>query len=145
MISLCKNQKKLGFIRDIQREDDVCHGCVNVSPSSKLRRVSLLKHQKGSKQSPRNKQTVDSGKDLQDDYACENESPPTKSRRISLFKRKNTKVDSPNKENSAHKKGPASMGLGAACKELVNLAVRRGSLDDITVMIIDLNHFRCNN
>ncbi|KAI5352253.1 hypothetical protein L3X38_005144 [Prunus dulcis] len=36
---------------------------------------------------------------------------------------------------------PASGGLVAACKELVNLALSRGSLDDITVMIIDLNHF----
>ncbi|KAF2307056.1 hypothetical protein GH714_024587 [Hevea brasiliensis] len=112
--------------QEMIKNDDVCYGCVNVSPSSKLRRVSLVKHQKGSKQSPRNKQTVDGWKDKQDDFACENESPPTKSRRISMFKRINTKIDSPNKENSTHKKGPASVGLVAACKELVNLALRRG-------------------
>ena len=29
-----------------------------------------------------------------------------------------------------------------ACKELVNLGVSRGSLDDITVMIIDLKAFQ---
>ncbi|KAJ9169458.1 hypothetical protein P3X46_017654 [Hevea brasiliensis] len=146
VISLCKPEKKLGSTGDIQKDDDVYFGCVNVSPSSKLRRVSLVKHQKESKQSPTNKQTVGTLKDIQDDFKCENESPPSKSRRISLFKRINTKIDSPNKENGVHKRGPASMGgLVAACKELVNLAVKRGSLDDITVMVIDLNHFKCNN
>ncbi|KAI7727323.1 hypothetical protein M8C21_027595 [Ambrosia artemisiifolia] len=33
-------------------------------------------------------------------------------------------------------------GLVSACKELVNLAVKRGSLDDITVMILDLKSFQ---
>ncbi|XP_076941622.1 putative protein phosphatase 2C 14 [Bidens hawaiensis] len=33
-------------------------------------------------------------------------------------------------------------GLVDACKELVNLAVKRGSLDDITVMIVDLKAFQ---
>jgi protein phosphatase 1L len=74
----------------------------------------------------------------------ENESPPPKSRRISLVKRVNMKTESPSKENISYKRRPPHGGLVAACKELVNLAVSRGSLDDITVMIIDLNHFRCN-
>uniref|UniRef100_A0A2C9UMX3 protein-serine/threonine phosphatase n=1 Tax=Manihot esculenta TaxID=3983 RepID=A0A2C9UMX3_MANES len=147
VISLCMPEKKSRSTGDVQKDDEVCYGCVNVSPSSKMRRVSLLKHQKIPKQSPRNKQKIGSWKDMQDDCNCENESPPLKSRRISLFKRINTKIDSPNKENSVHKKGPAAsmVGLAAACDELVNLAVRRGSMDDITVMVIDLNQFRCNS
>ncbi|KDP26688.1 hypothetical protein JCGZ_17846 [Jatropha curcas] len=145
VIALCMPEKKMGSIGDIQKDDDVNYGCVNISPSSKLRRVSLVKQQKVLKHSPSNKQTVDSWKDMQDNFACENESPPSKSRRISLVKRINVKNDSPIKENTVHKKRSASMGLVSACKELVNLAVSRGSLDDITVMIIDLNHFKCNN
>ncbi|KAF2282250.1 hypothetical protein GH714_043891 [Hevea brasiliensis] len=78
VISLCKPEKKLGSTGDIQKDDDVYFGCVNVSPSSKLRRVSLVKHQKESKQSPTNKQTVGTLKDIQDDFKCENESPPSK-------------------------------------------------------------------
>ncbi|XP_076884774.1 putative protein phosphatase 2C 14 [Bidens hawaiensis] len=38
--------------------------------------------------------------------------------------------------------GLTSHGLVDACKELVNLAIKRGSLDDITVMIIDLKAFQ---
>ncbi|KAK7839936.1 putative protein phosphatase 2c 14 [Quercus suber] len=50
---------------------------------------------------------------------------------------------SPTKESISYKMSKStSNGLVAACEELVGLAVSRGSLDDITVMIIDLNHFR---
>lgn len=36
----------------------------------------------------------------------------------------------------------SNSGILSACKELVNLAVARGSLDDITVMIVDLDRYR---
>ncbi|GAV63040.1 LOW QUALITY PROTEIN: PP2C domain-containing protein/DUF868 domain-containing protein, partial [Cephalotus follicularis] len=132
---------------DLFEDNDENYGCVNVSPSTKLRRVSLVKQQN---QAPRNKETIDCWKDCEhDDYASETKSPPLKSQRISLVKRINTKSESTtSQENDGYKKKKkkekaASVGLMAACKELVNLAVRRGSLDDITVMIIDVDHFRC--
>lgn len=36
----------------------------------------------------------------------------------------------------------SNTGILGACKKLVNLAVDRGSLDDITVMIVDLHRYR---
>ncbi|KAJ4711003.1 putative Phosphatase 2C family protein [Melia azedarach] len=130
---------------DISKENGDGYGCVNVSPSSKIRRVSLVKQPKETCQSPRCKKTIDTWKDREDDFASELGSPPSKSRRISIVKKINVKTESCNQENSGYKKSPASAGLMAACKELTNLAVSRGSLDDITVMIIDLNRFRCNS
>lgn len=142
VISLCMAEKNVGTTGDIPEDNDIDYGCVNVSPSSKLRRISLVKQLKESRHSPSYKKKVCSWKDNEDDFACENESPPTKSRKISLVKRINIKTESPIKENSWYKKRSPSVVLENACKELVNLAVSRGSLDDITVMIIDLNHFR---
>lgn len=129
------------------KENDCDYGLVNVSPSSKLRRISLVKQAKGVSQSPSNKKTTNSWKDNGYDFPSENESPPSKSRRISLVKRVNMKLESPTKENSGFnkKRSDSGGGLVAACKELVNLAISRGSLDDVTVMIIDLNHFRLNS
>ncbi|XP_059448059.1 uncharacterized protein LOC132179366 [Corylus avellana] len=141
---LCPVEKRLGPSSDLQKDNDDGYGCVNVSPtSSKLRRISLVKQPKGMGQSPSYNKTVNRRKGIEDDFASENESPPPKSRRISLVKRVNMKTESPSKENISYKRRPPHGGLVAACKELVNLAVSRGSLDDITVMIIDLNHFRC--
>lgn len=226
---LCSVQKKLGHSGDLLKDNVEDYGCVSVSPSSKLRRISLVKQLKGA-QSPGYKKTVNSWKesendfpsenesppsksrislvkrvnmknespkketqslgykktdnswkDSENDFASENESPPSKSRKISLVKRVNMKNESPIKDTQSpgYKKTvnswkdsendfpsenesppsksrrislvkrvnmkiqPAPGGLVAACKELVNLALSRGSLDDITVMIIDLNHFRC--
>ncbi|KAL3649810.1 hypothetical protein CASFOL_006213 [Castilleja foliolosa] len=68
-----------------------------------------------------------------DEQCCENASPPSKSRRISLAKQTRIRTHSPNNENQGDN------GLLDACKELVNLAVTRGSLDDITVMVVDLS------
>ncbi|KAD2803953.1 hypothetical protein E3N88_37330 [Mikania micrantha] len=45
-------------------------------------------------------------------------------------------------QNQDQDHGLTANGLVDACKELVNLAVKRGSLDDITVMILDLKSFR---
>lgn len=138
MTSLCRNEEKLGSSGDLQNDIDDDYGCVNVSPSSKLRRVSLVKQARGCKK------TLNSWNEAaEDDFACENESPPSKSRRISLVKRVNMKKETPIKENMCKKSAPT--GILAACKELVNLAVKRGTLDDITVMIIDLRQFRCNS
>ncbi|KAK4597895.1 hypothetical protein RGQ29_015423 [Quercus rubra] len=145
---LCTVKKQLGPSSDLQKDyDDDNFGCVNVSPSSKLRRISLVKQPKGMMgQSPSYKKTINRRKANKDDFANENESPPSKSRRISLVKRVNMKTMSPTKESISYKMSKTtSNGLVAACEELVNLAVSRGSLDDITVMIIDLNHFRCNS
>ncbi|EOY00658.1 Phosphatase 2C family protein, putative [Theobroma cacao] len=171
--------KRLGAAGGLSNEHDEDFGCVNVSPSSKIRRVSLVKQQKETSQSPRYKKNIDSWKDNEspsskirrvslvkqqketsqspkynqkidswkvneDDVGCENGSPPSKLRRISLVKRISMKPESPRQENTSFKKGPSSAGLMAACKELASLAVSRGSLDDITIMIIDLNHFGCN-
>ncbi|KAH7515656.1 hypothetical protein FEM48_Zijuj10G0049700 [Ziziphus jujuba var. spinosa] len=227
---LCPVEKNLGSSLDCLTSNDDDHGCVNISPSSKLRRISLVKQPKGMSQSPIYKRTFNSWKDCEnifvsedesspsksrrillakqiktkiesptkengdhkkrhtsgglmdessgdspndnaDNYCrvsvsplrrillprgigespiyktlggwkdSENESPPLKSQRLSLVKRVNTKIESPTKENSGYRTTPASVGLVDACKELANLAVSRGSLDDITVMIIDLKHF----
>ncbi|CAI0464648.1 unnamed protein product [Linum tenue] len=78
----------------------------------------------------------------EEEFPSENDIPPLKLRRISLVKKIKTKTESsPIKEN-IQKSPPSTAGLAGACKELVNLAVSRGSLDDITVMIIDLSCFR---
>lgn len=76
-----------------------------------------------------------------DERCCENGSPPSKSRRISQVKQTKIKTRSPSKENQVLIEKPAYDGLLAACKKLADLAVDRGSLDDITVMIVDLNHY----
>ena len=66
--------KRLGS-GGLSKENDEDYGCVNVSPSSKIRRVSLVKQQKETSQSPRYKKNMDSWKDNEDDFACENGSP----------------------------------------------------------------------
>ncbi|XVE85175.1 hypothetical protein DITRI_Ditri17bG0070400 [Diplodiscus trichospermus] len=137
--------KRLRASAGASKENDDEYGYVNVSPSSKIRRVSLVKQQKETSPSPRYKKNIESWKDNEDDFACENGSPPAKLRRISLVKRTSMKPESPSQENAIFKKRPSSAGLMAACKELVSLAVSRGSLDDITIMIIDLNYFKCPN
>ncbi|KAM7250063.1 hypothetical protein ACFE04_021946 [Oxalis oulophora] len=133
--------KKLGPTIDVIQDNNENYSHVNVSPSAKLKRISLVKQLKASNQSPRsNKKSIDGLKEDEDDhFGSETGSPPSKSRRISLFKRINVKPETPRpcQENKS-----ACVGLMAACKELVNLAVSRGSLDDITVMIIDLNQIK---
>lgn len=109
---------------------------MSVSPSSKLRRISL-KQPMGSSRSPGCRKLNDNRKDVEEDSLNEFDSPPAKKRRISMVKRLKTRIERTNKENMG-----SNDGLVAACKELVNLAVSRGSMDDKTVMIIDLHHFR---
>ncbi|CAF1903414.1 hypothetical protein Bca4012_049594 [Brassica carinata] len=110
-------------------DEGLFKGLVNVSPSSKLRRVSLVKQRKEllPAQSPK----------CAKPYHSENESPsyhemgspPSKARKITALKRIKMKAE--------------SSWAKAASKELVNLAVSRGSMDDITVVIVDLNHYKC--
>ncbi|CAH8257412.1 unnamed protein product [Arabidopsis lyrata] len=109
-------------------EENLVQGVVNVSPSSKLRRVSLVK---SSVQSPR------CAKSPSYYYNSENESPsphceigssPSNSMKIAQLKRMKMKSE--------------SSWAKEACKELANLAVKRGSMDDITVVVIDLNHYK---
>ncbi|KAG2312760.1 hypothetical protein Bca52824_024317 [Brassica carinata] len=99
-------------------DESLFKGLVNVSPSSKLRRVSLVKQRKEllPVQSPK----------CAKPYHSENESPcheigspPSKSRKITAMKRIKIKYE--------------SSWAKEASKELVNLAVSRGSMDDITV------------
>ncbi|KAL6547415.1 hypothetical protein OROMI_023136 [Orobanche minor] len=80
-------------------------------------------------------------KTIEDGQHCENGSPPSKSRRISSAKQTKVRSHSPNNENEVlGAKSIYTDELLAACKELVSLATTRGSLDDITVMVVDLNH-----
>lgn len=79
-------------------------------------------------------------KEDEDVYGNENDSPPSKVRRISSSIRQKTSTLRPNQDkNDKNILGRPML----ACKELVNLATSRGSLDDITVMIIDLKQFHC--
>lgn len=121
---------------DFRKENNRRYFSVNTrSPSSKLGRISLLKQPKTMSRSPSYRVTIDSREESEEDFGSENESPPPlKSRRISV----SMKTQSPGQNNC--KKWPAS-----ACKELMKLALTRGSLDDITVMIIDLYHFTCHS
>ncbi|XP_038884362.1 uncharacterized protein LOC120075223 [Benincasa hispida] len=116
----------------------------NLSPS-KVRRVSLVTQPKmGVGQSPIREKPMEGCGEGEYNYAWEIESPGSKSRRISLVRHKKIKLDfSPKENNDCYRKIPTSSRLVAACKELVDLALSRGSLDDITVMIIDLKYFRC--
>ncbi|KAF8378214.1 hypothetical protein HHK36_029553 [Tetracentron sinense] len=104
---------------------------------------SLVKQQKMKTSSPsqggNSYKTVD--KENEDEYACKNASPPSKAQRISLVNQQKMKNQSPSQESNVYKKRPTRGVLVTACKELVNLAVSRGSVDDITVMIIDLKPF----
>ncbi|GAB4829255.1 hypothetical protein Ancab_018921 [Ancistrocladus abbreviatus] len=135
----CLAAKKLGTAEDLSKENNNEYACVNSSSSPKVRRVSLLKQpQKFTSLSPTFRKTINN---LEEAHNCdsENDSPPLKLRRISLFQHNNMRNQSPSQDN---KRQQMSGSLTTACKELLNLAVSRGSLDDITVMIIDLNHFR---
>ncbi|XP_023768365.1 probable protein phosphatase 2C 14 [Lactuca sativa] len=67
-------------------------------------------------------------KETENENENENEEPSLKVRRISHVDQVNGMM-------------PLPCGLVDSCKELLNLAVSRGSLDDITVMILDLKAF----
>ncbi|KAL0408559.1 UNVERIFIED_CONTAM: putative protein phosphatase 2C 14 [Sesamum radiatum] len=116
------------------------NSCTIASPLSKSPRASVVKSKKIFHQTGHKTSTAQQ-KRSEDEHCCENGSPPSKCRRIYLVKQMKVKTHFPSNENEILIEKPAYGGLLAACKELVNLAVTRGSLDDITVMIIDLNHY----
>lgn len=138
--------KSFGLSKGSLRSISHTYCSANPSPS-KVRRVSLVTQPKvGVGQSPICEKLIDSCEEGEYDYACEIESPGSKSRRISLVRHKKMKLEfSPKENNDCYRKIPTFSRLVAACKELVDLALSRGSLDDITVMIIDLSHFRCKS
>ena len=116
------------------------------SPPAKLR-TTFLVHKNSIIQSPKivNKRPFSEGlvdasavKDSLSDFESQNESPAAKLRRTSLFAHKSMNLQSPRTEN----KRPISEGLLGSCRKLANLAVSRGSMDDITVMLVDLKHFK---
>lgn len=81
-------------------------------------------------------------KSSEEETGCENGSPPSKSRRISVANQMKIKTRFPCNENKfLIDKCPTYGGLLSACKKLAELAVARGSLDDVTVMIVDLNYY----
>ncbi|XP_009800621.1 putative protein phosphatase 2C 14 [Nicotiana tabacum] len=111
--------------------------CLSRSPS-KLRRVPIIKSNRRKSHSPCCKKSVNS----EDEFGNENESPPKKARRVSTMNQTKMMKMKIQEKSGLNKKQPSN-ALVAACRELVNLAVSRGSWDDITVMIIDLSHFKC--
>ncbi|XP_031478707.1 probable protein phosphatase 2C 14 [Nymphaea colorata] len=77
-----------------------------------------------------------------DEQRSENIGSPLKMRRTSNLH--GIKAQRLNQENLNPNQPPPMCGFLVACKELVGLAAKRGNLDDITVMIIDLKHFICS-
>ncbi|GAB2214309.1 hypothetical protein Droror1_Dr00018651 [Drosera rotundifolia] len=139
-------KRKLGPTDDSEKENIIQdYACISSSSSPKVRRIALIKqHEMPTCLSPRRKKTIRSLKggaeiEVSDN---ENESPPAKCRRTILLQENNktTKVRSPSQE-IINRRQLTSRNLIAACKELVDLAVSRGSLDDVTILIIDLRFF----
>ncbi|KAF3780710.1 putative protein phosphatase 2C 14 [Nymphaea thermarum] len=77
-----------------------------------------------------------------DEQRSENIGSPLKMRRTSNLH--GIKAQRLNQENLNPNQPPPMCGFLVACKELAGLAAKRGNLDDITVMIIDLKHFICS-
>ncbi|XAR48115.1 Phosphoprotein phosphatase [Bertholletia excelsa] len=135
----CLAKKKLAPIHGDSDKNSDGFGLSSTCPSI-LQKVPPVKRKKKLGFSTSRKK-LSSRKASENRFACENEIPPLKTRKISFEMDLN--VQSPNPEHRrSYGKRQASDGLLAACNELVELAVTRGSLDDITVMIIDLNHFK---
>ncbi|KAJ4960331.1 hypothetical protein NE237_020241 [Protea cynaroides] len=130
---------------NLWKEGDGESDCENVNPPPKVRRISLVKQQKVKNHSPSKEncgyKKSHLRKDENESYG-ENLSPSLKLQRISLMKQPQMKIHLQNQENNHHQQTTISSGLMATCKELVNLAVNRGSMDDITVMIINLKKFQ---
>lgn len=114
--------------------------CSNASPISKSPRISVLKPRRIIHSTSHNMSNVQQEKSVE--FCQENGSPPSKCRRISSAKQMKIKSHFSNNENEEVAGKRVCSPLLAACKELADLAVTRGSLDDITVMIVDLNCFR---
>lgn len=135
----CSSDKKL--MRSSQEKKGSVFPCTSVSPSSKSPRVPSHKS-KRIFHSTGHKMCSVHQKQSEDGQCGENGSPVSKSRRISLAKQMKIRTQFPNNENEVLGEKSTNGGLLAACKELGNLAVARGSLDDVTVMIVDLNRYK---
>ncbi|KAL2510276.1 putative protein phosphatase 2C 14 [Forsythia ovata] len=136
----CSSEKKQQLMGASLNQNSNVHDCLITSPLSKSPRVSLVKSKR--RHHPTSQKKTAHRKQNEDGFGCENESPPSKARRISLVNQAKIRSPFSENENDLNEKPATSCGLLAACKELVSLAVTRGSMDDITVMIIDLNHYR---
>lgn len=134
----CSGGKKQ-LIRSSPEKKGEVYPCTSPNPLSKSPRVSLSQSKRIFHPTCRKMSTAQQ-KRGDDELCCENGSPPSKSRRISVVKQMKIKTYFPSNENEFLIEKPAYDGPLAACKELANLAVARGSMDDITVMIVDLNH-----
>lgn len=142
----CSGKEKMKS-SETQTEEITEYGSLTMSPSPKLRRVFMVKSPSPKSRKidrlPNFGKTTESWKGNEDNFGCENESPPpSKAPRISLTNQTKVKTKCSNQENYLDRKPASADGLVAACKELVSLAVARGSLDDITVMIVDLSFFK---
>ncbi|MQL90083.1 hypothetical protein Taro_022663, partial [Colocasia esculenta] len=74
-------------------------------------------------------------------FGCENTSPHAKLRRMEKVKQQHKVPNCPGAEEVDFTRGPGICSLTVACRRLAGIAKMRGSLDDITVLIIDLSHF----
>lgn len=110
--------------------------CTGVSPSSSSPRLPSHKSKRIFHS------TCVHQKEIEDGKCCEDESPASKSRRISLATQMKARTQFQNNENDVAGENSSNGGLLSACKELVNLAVARGNLDDITVMVVDLSRYK---
>ncbi|XP_019176659.1 PREDICTED: probable protein phosphatase 2C 14 isoform X1 [Ipomoea nil] len=110
----------------------------------KARRISLAHSSIRAGCSPCSTKSGDAWKETDDEFSRENESP-LKARRISLANSSIRAGCSPRCKRSvvdSWKENEEKSALVDACKKLASLAVTKGSLDDVTVMIIDLAHFK---
>ncbi|XP_073145306.1 probable protein phosphatase 2C 14 [Henckelia pumila] len=115
--------------------------CVNDISISRSPRVSFVKSRRRCHQASHENMSAYL-KLGEDDFGCENTCLQSKCPQVSTAKQMKAKTSplSSNGEDGLTEK-PVSGELVRACKELVHLAVTRGSLDDITVMIVDLRHY----
>ncbi|KAK1403254.1 Protein-serine/threonine phosphatase [Heracleum sosnowskyi] len=115
---------------------------IEFSPSSKALKPLLANQTNMKLRGQSQENSIYQRKENINDFAGEDENPPSKAQEISPAIQMKIQHKAPSQQHSIDKKELTSGGLVAACKELANLALSRGSLDDITVMIIDLHHLR---
>ncbi|KZV40036.1 hypothetical protein F511_12431 [Dorcoceras hygrometricum] len=117
----------------------VCH-CVQDISISRSPRVSFVKPRRICHQACHEKMNAYL-KRGGDDFCCENMSPQSKCPRVRTAEQMTVKTSPlPGNGDEDLVEEPVCGDLVRACKELVNLSVSRGGLDDITVMIVDLRH-----
>ncbi|XP_073035471.1 probable protein phosphatase 2C 14 isoform X1 [Primulina eburnea] len=120
---------------------EIVHCCVNDISISRSPRFSFIRSRRICHHASHEKMTTYL-KLGEGDLCCENTSPQFKCPRVSTVKEMNAKTTSvpSNGGDEGWTENLVCGELVRACKDLANLAVSRGSLDDITVMIVDLRH-----